>query len=275
MSSRIGSVLRAGKNAALRGEPEESRQTASRSAALSKRALYFRRRRWPQQTNRLLLLRRPSYGFQSRCASIRFRHSVDPENIDQSLQHARVLLFCLLVLHFQRLQSLLRLTLALLGLLRLSLRVRRSLLCTRQLLHRLLVPACIRRDHCLLLVLDHKSEQLAHVAVEFRERDGLIAAGKIAQSIRGISNECRRQAGGWIGRRRRKERRVVFDKVRDLRARVWRSVDMRAAERNLESARVDGQAYSQACSLCDEEGAKSSVPYSALTKLFSGRYIQP
>jgi hypothetical protein len=33
------------------------------------------------------------------------------------------------------------------------------------------------------------------VAVEFRERDGLIAAGKIAQSIRGISNECRRQAG--------------------------------------------------------------------------------
>lgn len=229
VSSRIRSESRAGKNAALRGEPEESHHTASRSAALSERALYFRRRRWPQQTKRLLLLRWASYGFESRCASMRFRHSVDPENLDQSLQHARVLLFCLLVLHFQRLQSLLRLALVLLSFFHLLLRFLRSLLCTRQLLHRLLIPACIRGNHCLLLVLDHKFVQLAHVAVEFMVRHGLIAASKISQSIRGISDECRRQAGGWIGRRRRKERRVVFDKVRDLRARVWRAVDMRTA----------------------------------------------
>lgn len=38
---------------------------------------------------------------------------------------------------------------------------------------------------------------------------------------------------------------MVFDEVRDLRARVWRTVDMR---------------------VCDEEDAESSIPYSTLAE---------
>jgi hypothetical protein len=67
------------------------------------------------------------------------------------------------------------------------------------------------------LVLDHKSEQLAHVAVEFRERDGLIAAGKIAPN-------AQRQAEEAEERQRQSEQRLKALKVQNEEANELRRV---------------------------------------------------